>query len=95
MNNEKLIEYYFYFGLIVTILNVILSICLFSPNVVYSIHKKWFKWKANEVLYTKKEVNEILTNLRKRIIEAKGTDKYILTSGNEFFGVSQELLNKK
>ena len=23
----------------------ILQICLFSPNIVYWIHKQWFEWK--------------------------------------------------
>lgn len=25
-----------------------LLFCLLSPNVVYLIHKKWFKWNENE-----------------------------------------------
>lgn len=26
-------------------INIILGICLLSPNIVYLIHKKWFEWK--------------------------------------------------
>ncbi len=28
-----------------SIVNIILIICLFSPNIVYFIHKQWFNWK--------------------------------------------------
>ena len=28
--------------------NTILLFCLFSPNIVYLIHKKWFNWKNDK-----------------------------------------------
>ena len=30
------------------IFNIILSICLLSPNFCMFIHKKWFTWKVNK-----------------------------------------------
>jgi len=35
-------------------LNIILLFCLFSPNVVYFIHSKWFNWKDDMKVKSKK-----------------------------------------
>lgn len=43
---EKLfIDQLYSYLFISMIINAILLFCLFSPNIVYFLHKKWFNWK--------------------------------------------------
>lgn len=34
-------------ALISLILNIVALFCLFSPNICYLLHKKFFKWRDN------------------------------------------------
>jgi len=52
-------DYYIYL-LYSLIINCVLLFCLFSPNIVYFIHKRWFEWKKQDL---KKELFELENEL--------------------------------
>jgi hypothetical protein len=54
------------------LLNSILLFCLLAPNIVYLIHKKWFKWRTDKSDYKQgaidycnspKSIDEFLENI--------------------------------
>ena len=45
---QEISENYYNLLLWSLIFNSILLFCLFSPNIVYIIHKKWFNWKPKD-----------------------------------------------
>lgn len=49
------------------IVNIVLLICIFSPNIVYFLNKKWFVWKDDNKLDFEfnRLLNDVLIKKRK------------------------------
>lgn len=50
---KKFITDYYTISIISLSFNVLLLLGLFSPDVVYWIHKEWFKWRDKDELNAK------------------------------------------